>query len=396
MASDTSTVAYVFQRNYSNRQISENATRKHPFADKIPKAGGLTGADFRYFLRYANPGNVGGTFATSQASPGTSKGVQWATEPALKYGFINIHGPSMARAAGKGAKVELVMNETDGVLDEMYDHLAFDLLRTGTGVRGRRSSIASEVVTLTDAGDTRNFKVGMPLGASPNATGLSPRAGTNTTVASVNRSGGTVTLVAQANITTFSDNDYLIIPGDPATCVEGIMAMIPLTAPSASESFRGVDRSIDVENLAGHRLDNTAAPIEENIGSLATSIFDNGKVADSAFVTPANFWKMSRRLGAKVEYEAGKTADYGFQFINIITPGGTVKVYADPDMPSNRFLVGSMEEAELKHLLEYVHIIKDDEKKSQRLGTSDGIEIRVRSMGQPVIYTPACWGIGSI
>lgn len=395
MASDTSTVAYVFMRNYSDRQISENATRKHPFADKIHKAGNLQGSDFRYFLRYANPGNVGGTFATSQASPGTSKGVQWATEPALKYGFINIHGPSMARANGKGAKVELVMNETDGVLDEMYDRLAFDLLRTGTGVRGRRLSISSDTVTLTDAADVRNFKVGMPVGASSASTGLTPRTG-STTVASVNRAGGTVTLASAAAINTFSDNDYLFVPGDPGTCVEGVQAIIPFTAPSASESFRGNDRSVDVENLAGHRLDNTAAPIEENIGTLATSIFDNGKVANSAFVTPANFWKMSRRLGAKLEYEAGKTAEYGFQYISIITPGGTVKVYAEPDMPSNRFLVGNMEEAELKHLLEYVHIIKDDKKEAQRLATADGIEVRARCMSQPVIYTPACWGIGSI
>jgi hypothetical protein len=396
MSSDTSTVAYVFMRNYSDRQIADAATRKHPFSDKASKAGNLSGEDFRYFLKHSNPGSVGGTFATTQASPGNSKGVQFATTPALKYGVITIHGPSMARAAGKGAKVELVMNETDGVLEEMADHLAFDLLRTGTGVRGRRASISGNIVTLTNAADVRNFKVGMPVGASSLATGLSPRAGANTTVAGISRSAGTVTLADASQITSFSDNDYMFVPGDPGTCVEGIQAIIPFTAPAAAESFRGVDRSVDEQRLAGARLDLTSAPIEENIGSLATTIFDDGKVADSAFISPLNFWKVSRRLGAKVEYEAGRTADYGFQFINIITPGGVVKVYADPDMPADRGLVGSLADLEVKHLKEYVHIIRDDKQMALRQATVDGIEIRARSMSQPCIYQPGSWGIFSI
>src|SRR5688572_19493837 len=105
MASDTSTVAYIFMRKYSDRAIADAATRDHPFSRMAKQEPGLVGEDFRYFVKYGNPGSVGGTFATTQGDAATSKGSQFATTPALKYGVILVDGPSMARAGSNGAKV---------------------------------------------------------------------------------------------------------------------------------------------------------------------------------------------------------------------------------------------------------------------------------------------------
>lgn len=398
MSADTSTVAYLFNRVYSDRNVADAVTRDRPFSRMIKKSKGVVvGEDFRYKVKYGNPGSVGGTFATTQTAAGTSKGMAFATTPAKKYGVITLDGLSMLRSSGKGATIELARNETDGVLDEMAAHLSFDLLHSGNGVRGRRSSISGNIVTLVDPNSARNFYVGMPIGASSLSTGLSPRAGANTTVASVDISGGTITLTDASQITTFSDNDYLFVPGEPGTCVDGIGSIIPQTAPASGDSFRGQDRSVDTQRLAGARLNSTSTPIHENIGVLATLCQMQGKKPDTAWLSPTNLFTVVRQLQNKVEYAGGGTADYGFEYVNVRTPGGTLKCFADPDMPDDKFYIGKMDEMEVLYLGdEYVHIIRADGNASLRQTTSDGIEIRAGAFSQPVVYMPASFGVSAI
>lgn len=398
MSADTSTVAYLFDRVYSDKAIADAATRDRPFSRMVKKSKGLQGENFRYKIKYGNAGSVGGTFATTQAAAGTSKGVQVAVEPALKYGIIQLDGPSLLRSQGKGATIELITNETDSVLDEMYAHLSFDLLHSGNGIRGRRSSASSDVITLTDANDVRNFSVGMPVGASDQADGSSPRTGT-TTVSHVDPSAGTITLTSAAAITSFANNDYLFVPGEPGTCVDGLGLLVPLTAPSSGESFRGHDRSVDTQRLAGARLNNTSAPIHENIGTLATMIQSQGRKADTCFLSPTNLWKVVRHLEAKVQYDgAANSASYGFEFVTIMTPGGAIRLFSDPDMPEDVGYVGKMSEAEVLFCGDqYVHMIRDaGTGVPKHLGDADGLELRARSMSQPVLYMPGAWGVFAI
>ncbi len=391
MASDTSTVAYIFMRKYADGEISDASTRDHPLSRMIDKETALVGESYRYFVKYGNPAAVGGTFSTTQGDAATSKGVQFSTTPGLKYGVIVIDGPSMARATNQGAKVDLVTNETDGVLEEMYDHLAFDAYRDGNGIRGRRSSASTNVITLVTADDARNFKVGMTVGASANADGSSPRTG-DTTVASVDEDSGTVTLTSAAAITSFADNDYMFVAGDPGTCVDGLAKFFPLTAPTAGDSFRSVDRSVHVNLLAGSRIDNTSAPIEENVGLAAVKIGLKRKMSGKlvGFANPINVWQVVRRQGAKIEYDGGGGgATYGFEYINVATPEGVVRLYSDPDCPTNRGYVLDLGPACFMHTQPYVHIIRDDGRPSLRQTSADAIEVRARSMSQPIFYDPS-------
>ncbi len=328
MACDTATVAYIFMRKYADEAIADASTRDHPFSRMISKKTPLVGESYRYFVKYGNPGAVGGTFSTTQGDAETSKGVQFSTTPALKYGVIKVSGPAMARSESRGAKVSLVTNETDGVLEEMYDRLAFDAYRDGNGIRGRRASISTNAVTLATADDARNFKVGMTVGASSNSDGSSPRTG-DTTVAAVDEDAGIVHLTAAAAITSFADNDYLFVAGDPGTCVDGLSDHFPLTAPAVgSDSFRGVDRGVHGRLLAGVRVDNTSAPIEENLGLVAVKIAQTSKVSATfkAFANPINVWQVIRRQGSKIEYDGGGGgATWGFEYINVATPAGTIR-----------------------------------------------------------------------
>ena len=396
--SNTTTVAYIYKRRYSDKKVGDMAMRHHPTMAMMAKEGGFNGLTFHYPARYGNPQGISGTFSSAQTAAETSKGEQYAASRALKYGIINIDGPSMAAAEGNdGAFLDLITQETDGVIEEMADNLAFDLYRAGNGNRGQRASISTNIVTLSVADDTRNFKVGMTVIASSSADGSSPRTG-STKVASFDQSNGTVTLVSAAGITNFSDDDYLFRLGDPGTCMDGLADLFPLTAPVfSSDSFRGVDRGIAVELLAGVRVADTATAIEENAGLVGVKISQNGKRADMLCLNPVNYWQVIRRLNAKVEYDdGGGTANYGFEYFKIHTPAGSLKCYSDPDVPTNRGYVLNNKSNYIKTLKPFTHVITDDGRPSLRQTSSDGIEARIRSMSNLISNDTAANGVFSI
>lgn len=397
-ASDLSSVAFIYKRKYTDRATSDLAMRDHPLYKMVSKEAGFTGSAFFYPQRYGNPQGVSGTFSSAQSGAASSKGVQLQASRKTKYGVITLNGEAMAACGDKGAFLDLVTTETDGVLEEMGDNLAFDLYRNGSGLRGRRSSISGEVITLTTADDARNFKVGMTIVADDTITGLSLRSG-SAVVASVDETAGTVTLATggAAAIGSFSDNDYLFRIGDPGTCVEGLSALFPLTTPTPAESFRGIDRSVNPSRLAGVRLDDTATAIEENIGLVGVKIAQQGKRADVAFLNPIKFWEVVRRLNAKVEYQdGGGQADYGFEHVKVHSPAGTIKVYSDPDCPTNRGYVGKLSAIYIKHLRGLPHIVSDDGRPNLRSASADDIEARARCWSNLIGADTACWGVFSI
>lgn len=394
MASSVDTVAFIYKRKYSDDKAGEQAKRDHLLQELVDIREGCGGEDFRYVVRTGNPQGISSTFADAQSGASVSKGVQFATEPSLKYAVVDLDGPSMARAEGNdNAFFDLVTLETDGQLEELGDSLAFDLYQSGNGIRGRRSSISGDVVTLTDAEDARNFKVGMTVGASANSDGSSPRSGT-TTVAKIDEDAGTVELDDETQITSFANSDYLFRKGDPGNCMDGLGVLIPLTAAS---TIRGATVDTDVRRLQGVRISDTSPHPEENAGLLAVKIRQGGKRANCVIWNPLTFWEVVRRRDSKVEFQsAGGEAGYGFETIKISTPAGVLTAYSDPDCPNNRQYVGDKSVLQLRAIKKYVHIIRDDGRPSMRQTSSDGIEIRARNMSQPVITEPGRWGVAAV
>ncbi len=400
--SSTATVAYLYKTTYAG-DLGIVSRRRHTLLSQITKTGGFTGNNFTYPMEFANPGAVGGGFTNNQTNANSSKGVAFVALRRTKYGLITLDGPSMMACDSKGSFANLVTRQTDGVIAEMNNRLAFDLYRDGTGVRGQRSSIAGNVVTLVNSADARNFSPNMVVVADDSAGGLSPGAGT-TTVTAVSLSAGTVTLASAAALIGFSDNWYLFADGDSssgtATCMEGMELCTPVSEPVLTvDSFRSVDRGPYPALLAGSRIDDTSTVIEVNAGKVAVQI--NACGADgvtSMVVNPLNFFNIMQRLNAKVEYQsAGGEATWGFETIRLATAAGIISVYSDPDCPTNRFRMYNPASHYIRTLGELVHTIMDDNNgPSMRVYNADSIEIRIRSMNNYIQSDTRNHAVGTI
>ena len=394
-ASSVTQTAYIFKIYYAG-QLGDVAMRSHPTLDGIPKqsraaghTGSFKGTTFNYSIKYGNSQGVSGTFATAQTNAGVTKGVQFAAARFVKYGDIVIDGVSLLASQDDGAFLDLVTLETDAIITEHIDREAFDLFRTINGIRGKRASASTNVITLATVDDARNFKIGMVVGASPNSDGSAPRTGT-TSVTGVSLSAGTVTLASAAAITSFADGDFIFNSGDVGTCMEGMETCTPLTQPvQGSDSFRGNDRGVYPELLAGSRLTSTVSAqqsIEENFGQLGILINTTGGKATDGVLNPINFWAVARRGNARVEYpQAGGQLTYGFETCIIATPAGQIRLHSDPDCPIDRGRLYNPESHYLRCLgpggnSDFVHIINDDGNYNLRSTTADQVETRTRSI----------------
>lgn len=399
-ASTLSTVAFIYKRTYSDRQIADITLRDHVWWNMIAKEGGFTGDSFLYPIRYGNPQGVSGGFDRAQANAKGSKGVQLRAYRTPKFGVVTIDGEAaLASIDDKGAFFNLVTMETDRILEELGDSYAFDFYRTTSGLRGKGASAVGNVLTLAEPTDARNFKVGMTVIADDDSAGASPRTGT-TFVTAIDEDAGTVTFDDLTDITGFQQTDYLFRDGDPGTCMEGLEVCTPLTAPVlGADSFREIDRGANVNRLAGSRIDDTSLNSEVALTRLAVKISTVGRShnVDQAFVHPTHFTNMALRLNAKVEYtNGGGTADFGFQYIMIHTSAGSMKVFADPDCPLNRGRVTRDGSQYIKHLKGLPHVVDLDGNMMLRETSSNGVEARIQGYCNLIQDDPSAQGVCSL
>lgn len=383
------TAGYIFKTQYGS--LGDAVLRDHPFLMQIEKGskapghdGEFVGSDFQYAIQFGYNQGISGTFANSQAQASQSQGVKFSALAALKYGTVLVAGPAILACKDDGAFVDLVTLTTNETIKEHTNRLAFDIYRSTSGVRGKRSSAATNVITLATPDDARNFEIGMTVGASPNADGSTPRAGT-TTIAGVSLSAGTITLTSAAAITTFSDNDVLFVAGDVGTCMQGMEVATPLVAPTAGDSFRGQDRSVYVERLAGSRLTIAVSQnmtVEEACGLAAINVRSNGGKCTDVAMNPINFYNVQRRGNARVEMtKAGGELVYGFETIQVVTAAGSLTCWSDPDCPTDRVRGYNRDSHYIRRAGDFIHIIQDDGNGSLRSTTADSIETRSRSYG---------------
>jgi hypothetical protein len=400
-ASTLTSVDWIYKRDYSKEAIADITMRDHVWYAKCDKKGDYTGDSFTYTVRYGNPQGVSGRFQTAKSRAGSSKGAKFLLTLADKFGVITMDGKSvMAAKNNRGAFFELVTMETDNILEEVGDSLAYDFYRDTTGVRGRISSIAGNVLSLVEPTDARNFKEQMFVIGDNAANGESPKDGA-CEIDSVDEPGGTVTVTDISDITGLAVNDYLFREGDPGTCMQGLEVCTPLSAPvRGTDDFRDVDRGRNPNRLAGSRISDTMLLPEQALQLLAVNISTTGRShnVDEGYLHPTQFFGVTSRMGSKVEYvdNDGREAHYGFESFVIHTAAGPLRIYSDPDCPIDRARVSRVGSMAIKHMGGLPHIVDADGQTVVRQTDDNGIEARVASFSQLYQTDTAAQGVAQL
>lgn len=288
-------ITYYLKEKYVQNYVNMLMWKDFTLLGMIKKNPDAEGKYTAVPATYAGGHGIATTVAQAQTNNSPTKGVEFLVPCAEMYAVLQIKDKALKQSkSDKGSFVRGIDHEVKGILRNFGAATSVQLWGDGGTPVGRRSSASTNVITLTNADDVNNFFVGMPISAS-SATGASTsdtlRTG-STTVASVQREAGTVTLTSAAAITNFADNDYLFHTGLFAgatvnVIMKGLGAWNPASAPS-STLFHNVDRTVD-DYLSGARLPSgeTSGTLLDRIRKLASySQTRLGTNADWFFVHP--------------------------------------------------------------------------------------------------------------
>ena len=414
MSATTTTAEKILKFVYTSKALQNAVYKDNPALAMMPKAGGFDGRSLIHAITYGNSNARNAQFAVAQSlaavngAVGNGVGAAMATDSGYNrdvnftitrqknYAMWSIENELVLAASGKnpGAFVSSITQLLDGTLQTLNNNFGLDVYGDATGALGQITNVASLVFTVGEA--VTQFEVGMALVASNGSTKTAAIRGTTTAtpmiVTSVDRSAGKITV--DANTDAAAASDWLYIAGDRSTSaitaysarskIAGFDAWNPVTAPTAGDSFFGVDRSVDVTRLAGLRLDISAlGPEEGYITALAAQAREGGSPGH-IFTSFTDEKNIKLALGSRVDAEYSQVGDIGFESIRLRGPKGTVRIFADRSAPVGYARLLQMDTWELKHLGDFVN--KESGAREYR---ADRVEGRMAFYGNMLCYKPS-------
>lgn len=325
------------------------------------------------------------TFSNAQGNQSPVQVQSFLLTRVSDYSIATIDNQTMmASKTDKMAFLEGAKLVIDGAIRSCTNSVASALFRSGTGSIGRVSgSVSSGVITLANAQDVVQFEINMVLQANATDGGASPRAALGYVVA-VNRSGGTVTVStsmggAAATPSGWTANDYLLVQGDLNAKCSGLAAWLPATAPTSSDLFFGVNRSVDTWRLGGGRYDGSAQSIEEALIDASSLLAREGGKPDVCITNFASYAALEKALGSKIQYVDMKgPADIAFRGIMINGANSVIKVFPDRNCQQTTGYLLQMNSWALEGLGDVPQILRyGDGLEMLRVYNADAGEVRV-------------------
>lgn len=404
------TVGAMIKSLFPQSRIERQWKNYYPFLSQLKKVDDFEGDIVHEPVEHDHP-NVSNDYNKAKDNQKPTTSARWALVRAQLYGFAKFDAETLAATrSNKGGYLRLLEREIGNLQLAMQKRVAVNLARDSGGSIGQILSHAdgsSEVtLTLHSQGDVANFNIGQVLVIGDDSVGTNLIDSDATlVVTAVSIADSTVTCSCTNNTRDAVVNDYYIFPegdnsgGSYRTMMRGLADWIPLTAPS-STLFFGVDRSVNPERLAGHRLNEPTWLLKDCVEELAYRMQYTGAKAGSkwfCFMSPGNLRKLSQQMDIQVTRDAGGKAMAGFSGFCIPIAGlGDVEFRADPSFPDNRGYILDMASWELKHLKGFPHLIGEDSLNMLRATDADQFEVGYRLWGNMWCSRPGSNGVFAI
>lgn len=295
------------------------------------------------------------------------------------------------------ALISAVENAMKCAGQEMAMSIESLLTGDGGGSRGKIAvgGITNAVITLADKSRIVLFQPGMRIDLSVDngvtaAAGVrSVAVGQSNEILSVDVSAGTITM--SANITTiwpapaaagdfiFRESDY---DAQAKRVLQGFFAWIPPTAPTAGDSFFGVDRSIHPTALAGTRITGGGANVFDVVKEACALNRRNRGKANALWVNPMKFGELDLFVTSKQYFSQEDNPMVGVSGMRIATPSGPIEVMESTAIPEGVGLLTRRESWELRSLDGFPHVVDDDGLTWHLEQSADAMQIRHRYFAQ--------------
>ncbi len=391
--------------------------KENPFLALVPKDESPDGFAGKYIpvpLEYGAPQGRAHTFTNAQLQQIPTQLASFFVYVVQDYQLVTITNLLMEQTkTNAGAFVDAAKFQIDGAFRNITNNIAFELFSDGTSTRGVSPAASTQsgvtvggtVLPLSNAQQIVQFEVGMLLVASASA-GAAPSADT-VLVSAVDRANGIVYGTASAatlsaNWAIGSGAAFLSISGDlPTTgatstgsflALSGLQAWLPVTTPSTSDSFWGVNRSADPTRLAGCRFNAQNYTIEEGLTSALAFLNREGGKPDLCIMDFASYAALVNALGAKVQYVMVNhdEVEVAFEGITFQSAYGRVTILADRSCPPQTAYLLTMSTFKLRSLGKIPHILTYGMEglEGLRVGNADALEIRIGYYGNLICSAP--------
>lgn len=410
-ASSSSSIAVLKELYVDNSDFMKDLVyAKNPAFALIPKNESTEGLAGKYIpvpIQFADPMGRSHTFANAQGNQTPNQYNSFFVYVIQDYQLVTITNLLIEQTkSNAGAFVDEMKRQMDGGIKNLSNNMAFELFGSGTATRGVIGSAITNPsgsiyqFTLQNPQNVVQFEVGMTIQASATDGGAPINAGVDlATVSSVNRATGVIqfTVLSGAPQTNWANGNYITVQGDiPPTggsgsgplgatgsylAASGLSAWVPATDPASTDSFWGVNRSVDPSRLAGLRYDATSYSIEEGVVNALGFANREGADPDTMILNFQSYTALENALGAKVQYVDIKheEAAIAFEGIRFHSAYGYVTVFADRSCQPQTGWCLSMDTWKLRSLGKAPHILTYglEGLEGLRVGNSDALEVRV-------------------
>ena len=371
-ATTVSNLINLFKIRYRETGEEDRALFSDPkLYGKISRVDNLTGQTIAWPIKHDEAtGHAKGATGLAylvgdltNSNIGTQKYKQWNLNLELEYVahfFDNVAKLKMSNDLG--AYKRNVESEMASVLKNFSRSLGLAMYRDGSGVIATVASITAftsqaATITLTRRSDAKFFSVGQKYNVIDHTSPANPRGGDYVTsyleVTSIDRVKGTIGVLRQGtNAVESTVAGNFIAPitwyrQGGTERIKGLAAICPSVAPTAGDNFYGVDRSVDVNRLAGWRFDDATAnasqvSLEDQIREMVVYMSTSSASTEMwAYCNPVQLEKMLQRANGRLQYQEEMRGSgefkYGYKYATITTSSGDVKVYGDTYCPEDRW-----------------------------------------------------------
>ena len=399
------TVPGILKELYDGQKANWLTYKDNPFLAMIHKETKFPGKYFPNSVVYSlSSGGASATFATAYANQNSPQVAEFLVTRVSDFALASIDGQLLAAAqTDPGAFIDGSELMIDAAWQTATNRIASAMFRNGAGTIAQISSVSNVsgniyLVTLNNPDDMVQIELGQVLLAVQNVDGSGSAPSDSATVSSaIDRNAGTFRVTCSTNIASnWPATYYLAVSGDlPTTSnnnfqpsgstttnsllkLAGLQAWLPLTAPGSSDSFFGVNRSNDVQRLAGVSFAGTALSMEEALLQGTGRIAMQGGRVDTAVCSYATYTSIITSLGSKVQYVDEKVGEIGFRGVMVNGANTVMSVFPDRSCPDGYIYCLEMDDWVLRSQNEAPHILKYmDEIEILRVPGVDAAELRV-------------------